>query len=98
MTATLDDIAKFYTDDCRVLPAGAPMIVGKECMYFELFLHALVWLTGKTISMGVGKIFLVFLMIVFSNTEVQLRGGHQTVSFKIIVFVLSNTFGRHLGI
>ena len=25
-----DEIFKFYTDDCRILAAGAPMVVGKE--------------------------------------------------------------------
>ncbi|CAB3976713.1 Hypothetical predicted protein [Paramuricea clavata] len=27
-----DEMVNFYTDDCRVLPAGAPMLVGKDAL------------------------------------------------------------------
>ena len=29
-----DEMINFYTDDCRVLPPGVPMMVGKEGMLF----------------------------------------------------------------
>ena len=29
-----DEIINFYTDDCRVLSPGVPMMVGKEGMLF----------------------------------------------------------------
>ena len=34
-----DEVLKFYTDSCRILPPGAPMVVGKEA--FKAFLGAM---------------------------------------------------------
>ena len=30
MNKKFDEVQNFYTDDCKVMPPGAPMIVGKE--------------------------------------------------------------------
>jgi hypothetical protein len=34
-----DEMVNFYTDDCRVLPAGAPMLVGKDGIFLHVFLE-----------------------------------------------------------
>ncbi len=34
-----DEMINFYTDDCRVLPASAPMLVGKEGKFLNCFVE-----------------------------------------------------------